>query len=372
MANDLRSAIQEALDAVTEEQRLAEFLTRDLRPRSSRARRPALSADVRDAVHAAAAARGAKPRAAVAGPCEAASSFRTATPDAEEGLLEPPPRRAAARAAERASIAASSSVAEAGPRSALDAPHALSAPPLPVPLPLPRARERSIPEPARAAETPCSPEVELTPASATPDTLQPHLITQGELDDEDLAVLPRRPTLAFERAFGALPGALVRALPPRRLAAAGALVLAAAVLLFLRWRGDNGIQTELAAMRPEVELPPPAPSEEVSPPPEPAAAAPTREASPAPPAPRAARERTPKPAAALPAADSTPFGASGPAIARYPDLPPRVLTRLAGENEPPGVLDASGAERGAASGSPSVGAVGALGASEAAPGVSAR
>src|SRR5690606_25890834 len=129
-------------------------------------------------------------------------------------------------------------------------PHALSAPPLPVPLPLPRARERSIPEPARAAETPRSPEVELTPASATPDTLQPHLITPGELDDEDLAVLPRRPTLAFGRAFGALPGALGRALPPRRLAAAGALVLAAAVLLFLRWRGDDGIQTELAAMRP--------------------------------------------------------------------------------------------------------------------------
>jgi hypothetical protein len=167
------------------------------------------------------------------------------------------------------------------------------------------------------------------PASETPDTLQPHLLSK-ELDDDDLAVLPSKPSLrVLGNALGKVKlGAPWQALERRPaikrwLAAAAVLLLLGGLSLVRRGEAPAQIQTELAAVQPE-SAPPPPPSEPV----EIAPVAPSPVVTKAPPRVRKAAP-APSPAPVLDELD----GPRGPAVARYADLPNRVLARLAKDQD---------------------------------------
>ncbi|MET0411162.1 MAG: hypothetical protein ABW217_07690 [Polyangiaceae bacterium] len=173
---------------------------------------------------------------------------------------------------------------------------------------------------------------DVLPASETPDTLQPHLLSphppSEELDDDDLAVLPSKPSL---RVLGSSFGKLRLAAPwqaierrpalKRSLAAAAVLCLLGGLFLVRRGEAPAQVQTELAAMQEESALLPAPPSDEV-------------EVEPPVPAPTPVATNKPRPHKAPPAplADELD-GPRGPSVARYPDLPNRVLSRLAGQQD---------------------------------------
>lgn len=166
------------------------------------------------------------------------------------------------------------------------------------------------------------------PPSVTPDTLQPHLLSK-DLDEEDLAVLPSRPSLRGLGSFGKLRlGAPWQALErrpavKRSLAAAGVLLLLGALFVVRRGEAPPQIQTELAAVQPDAALLL-RPSEEAQAEPPPA------------PSPLATSKPQPRARKATPAVDPLVDELDGPrgsSVARYPDLPNRVLSRLASQQD---------------------------------------
>jgi hypothetical protein len=175
---------------------------------------------------------------------------------------------------------------------------------------------------------------DISPASETPDTLQPYLLSPGlpreELDEDDLAVLPSKPSL---RVLGSSLGKLRLAAPwqaierrpalKRSLAAAAVLCLLGALFLVRRGEAPAGLLTELAAVQHESALLPAPPSGEAELEPPVPAPAPVATHKPR------ARKASPPP---TPLADE-PDGPRGPSVARYPDLPNRVLSRLAGQQD---------------------------------------
>jgi hypothetical protein len=203
-----------------------------------------------------------------------------------------------------------------------------------------------------SAPTPRVPGVELSPVSETPDTLQPHLLSK-ELDEDDFAVLPSKPSLrVLGSAFSKLPlgaawhGVQRRPAIRRSLAAAAVLLLFVGLTLVRRSPAPAQAQTELAAVRSESAalLPPPPPESEVvdeAPPSDTPAAASKGQG----------RGRRVTPPVAL--AEGEDDGPRGPSVARYPDLPNRVLSRLAktqdtarhSESEPEPEASAGGEER---------------------------
>jgi hypothetical protein len=175
---------------------------------------------------------------------------------------------------------------------------------------------------------------DVLPASETPDTLQPHLLSphllSEELDDDDLAVLPSKPSL---RVLGSSFGKLRLATPwqaldrrpalKRSLAAAVVLCLLGGLFLVRRGEAPEQVQTELAAVQHESALLPAPPSDEVEVEPVVPAPVPVTASKP-----RARKASSPP----LPLADELD-GPRGPSVARYPDLPNRVLSRLAGQQD---------------------------------------
>lgn len=189
----------------------------------------------------------------------------------------------------------------------------------------PAAHEASELAPAAALAA----SADILPLSETPDTLQPHLLSR-ELEDEDLAVLPSRPSL---RVLGSSFGKLKLASPWRAIERRPALkrsLAAAAVLcllggLFLVRRGEVPVhsQTELAAVQHESALLPAPPNEEAQ----------VESALPVPTPVATSKPRTRKAAPAPEPVVDELDGPRGPSVARYADLPNRVLSRLASQQD---------------------------------------
>jgi hypothetical protein len=302
MANDLESSIRELAESRARKVELAEWLTSGLRTRASEPAAAIMERPEREDSEL----------VWMSQPKEASGIAEPAQPDAEGALAD---------VAALAEVAASTQVAGA-----------------PVTL--------SEDEP-----TPRLPGTEDLPRSETPDTLQPHLLSK-DLEDEDLAVLPSKPSLrVLGSAFGRLPlggawGALQRRPALKRSLAAAAMVLLFGALFFVR-RGDAPTPglAELAAVQSESAalLPPPPPESPVE-----AEVAPIE-----PPPPAAAKARGARHAARTVALEDELEGPRGPNVARYPDLPNRVLTRLAktqdtarrSEPEPEAAASSSAEER---------------------------
>jgi hypothetical protein len=282
MANDLERAIRELAESRARKVELAEWLTSGLRARPSEPEVTIVEAPLRDEVE-----------------IVWMSQVAEATPRSPE--VAPVPADDASEPVRAMAFAASSAETFA----------------------------------ASSAETFAASSAEALPLSETPDTLQPHLLSK-ELDEEDLAVLPGRPSL---RVLGSSLGGLglgfakLRLAGPwqalerrpalkRSLAAAAMVMLLGALFLVRRSDAPAHAQTELAAVQTESALLPQPSAEPVV---QPLPLEPTPIATSKP----RARKAPPAPA---PLADDLD-GPRGPSVLRYPDLPNRVLSRLASQQD---------------------------------------
>jgi hypothetical protein len=298
MANDLESSLLELAEAEARKSELAHWLTSDLRSRPStpspRASTPSPSASA-PAVPSAAVPSAAVSSAAVSSAAvPSVAAEPVASPDP---VASPEPTLAGEEAWFAEGVQGVGSASELDP-----------------------------PTPSAAAE-------EVNAPSQGPDTLAPQVLAGTDLDEDDFAVLPKKPTLkGLKSIVGGVAASpwLLRARGDRRVQRGGAvaalLLLAGIAIVAVSSSRRAPLATTLAVQpaEPAAELPPPA--EEVS------LEVASDESLPvdtkAPPVQGRLRSRSEKASA-----EDEWDGIRGPSVGRFPDLPNRVLSRLAREVE---------------------------------------